>query len=87
MGSHWLNIGPRRHKKVNRSGRICPLCVGRITNADVPVDCFDAFDSDEDAPDPIEDEHHAISNAPVMPPPGKCFQIFFQAVSPLSASS
>ena len=22
--------------------------------------CFDAFDSDEDAPDPIEDEHHAI---------------------------
>ncbi len=30
------------------------------TNPDVPADCFDAFDSDEDAPDPIEDEHHAI---------------------------
>ncbi len=26
----------------------------------VPTNCFDAFDSDEDAPDPIEDEHHAI---------------------------
>ena len=34
------------------------MCVGRITNPDVPADCFD---SDEDAPDPIEDEHHAIS--------------------------
>ena len=36
------------------------MCVGRITNQDVPADCFDAFDSDVDAPDPIEDEHHAI---------------------------
>ena len=27
---------------------------------DVLVDCFDAFDSDEDAPDSIEDEHRAI---------------------------
>ncbi len=25
-----------------------------------PADCYDAFDSDEDAPDPMEDEHHAI---------------------------
>ena len=59
-GSHWLNIETGRHKKVDRSGRICPMCVGRITYSDVPADCFDAFDSDEDAPDPIEDEHHAI---------------------------
>ena len=59
-GSHWLNIETGRHKKVDRSGRICPMCVGRITNSDVPADCFDAFDSDEDALDPIEDEHHAI---------------------------
>ena len=36
------------------------MCVARITNSDVPADCLDAFDSDEDAPDPIEDEHHAI---------------------------
>ena len=50
-----------RHKKVDRSGRICPMCVGKITNPDVLADCFDAFDSDEDAPDPTEDEHPAIS--------------------------
>ena len=59
-GSHWLNIETGRHKKVDRSGRICPMCVGRITNSDVPADCFDAFDSDEDAPDPNRNEHHAI---------------------------
>ena len=49
-GSHWLNIETGRHKKVDRSGRICPMCVGRITNSDVPADCFDSD----------EDEHHAI---------------------------
>ena len=59
-GFHWLNVETGRHKKVDRSGRICPMCVGKITNPDVLADCFDAFDSDEDAPDPIEDEHHAI---------------------------
>ena len=36
------------------------MCVGGITNSDVPADCFDAFDSDQDAPDPIGDEHDAI---------------------------
>ena len=36
------------------------MCVGKTTNPDVLADCFDAFDSDEDGPDPIEDEHHAI---------------------------
>ncbi len=36
------------------------MCVGKITNPDVLADCFEAFDSDEDAPDPTEDEHHAI---------------------------
>ena len=36
------------------------MCVGKITNPDVLADCFDAFYSDEDAPDPIEVEHHAI---------------------------
>ena len=56
-GSHWLNIETGRHKKVDRSGRICPMCVGRITNPDVPAaaDCFDVLDIDQDVPDPIED--------------------------------
>ena len=36
------------------------MCVGKITNPDVLADCFDAFDSDKDAPNLIEDEHHAI---------------------------
>ena len=53
-GSHWLNIETGRHKKVDRLGRICPMCVSKITNPDVL-----AFDPDEDAPD-LEDEHHAI---------------------------
>ena len=60
MGSHWLNIETGHHKKVDKSGRIWPMCVGRITISDLPADCFDAFDSDAGAPDPIEDEHHAI---------------------------
>ena len=37
------------------------MCMGKITNPDVLADCFDAFESDEDAPDPIEDEHHATT--------------------------
>ena len=56
-GVHWLNIETGCHKKVDRSGRTCPMSVGRISNPDAPADCFDA---DEDAPDPIEDEHHAV---------------------------
>jgi len=39
------------------------MCVGRITNPDDPADCFDAFNSDEDAPEPIEDEHYASSES------------------------
>ena len=49
------------------------MCVGRITNPD----CFDAFDFDKDASDPIEDEHHAIVDALIMPPPGKIFKRLF----------
>ena len=58
-----LKIETECHKKVERSGQICLLCVGRITNPDVPVDGFHSAD-DEDAPDPmcIEDElHHGPS--------------------------
>ena len=84
-GSHWLNIETGGHKKVDRSGRICPMCVGRITNPDVP-DCFDAFDSDEDAPDPIEDEHHAIFECSAYATTRQTFSDLFPAMYPLSAS-
>ena len=57
-GSHRLNIETGRHKKTDRSGSICPLCVDRITNLDVPADCFDAFVSRGDASVPMEDEDH-----------------------------
>ncbi len=83
-GAQWLNIVTGRHKKVDRSGRICPMYVGRIIKPDEPADCFYAFDSDEDAPEPIEDEHHAIFKSLGMSPPGKCFQIFSPAMSTVS---
>ena len=82
-GSHWLNFETGHHKKVDRSGRICPMCVGRITNSDFPADCFD---SDEDAPDPIEDEHHAIFECSAYATTRQMFSDLFPAMYPLSAS-
>ncbi len=77
MGSHWLNIETGHHKKVDKSGRIWPMCVGRITISDVSADCFDALDSDEDAPDPIEDEHHAIFECSDYATTRQIFSSFF----------
>ena len=53
------------------------MCVGKITNPDVLADCFDAFDSDEDAPDPIEDEHHAIFESSAYAPTKQMFPDLF----------
>ena len=36
------------------------MCTHRIINLGLPPEEFDAFDSDEERSDPIEDEHHAI---------------------------
>lgn len=36
------------------------MCTHRIINPGLPPEEFDAFDSDEECSDPIEDEHHAI---------------------------
>ena len=47
--------------------------VACITNPDVPADCFDAFDSEEDAPDLIEDEHHAILEWSIYATTGQMF--------------
>ncbi len=58
--SHQHGCHGSWHKKVERSRRFWPMCVGGITNLDLPAHCFDAFDSDEDASHRIEDEHHAI---------------------------
>ena len=59
-GSHWLNIETGRHRKQDRKDRTCPMCTHRIINPGLPPEEFDAFDSDEECSDPIEDEHHAI---------------------------
>ena len=59
-GSHWLNIETGRHRKLDRKDRTCPMCTHRIINPGLPPEQFDAFDSDDDSSDPIEDEHHAI---------------------------
>ena len=61
------------------------MCVGRITNPDVPAGCFDARDSDEDAPVPIEDEHHAIVEGSCSATTRQTFQIILPAMHPLSA--
>ena len=36
------------------------MCNHRVLNLGLPAAQFDSFDSDEDADDPIEDEHHVI---------------------------
>ena len=57
-GSHWLNIETGRHKDIAREDRTCTVCRFRIVNPG--LDHFDAFDSDDEWPDPVEDEQHAI---------------------------
>ena len=51
-----LDRTPQESRQI---GTICLLCVSRSTNPDVPAGRLAAFDSDENAPDPIEDEQHA----------------------------
>ena len=36
------------------------MCQHRIINPGLPAEQFDRFDSDDDSPKPIEDEHHMI---------------------------
>ena len=48
------------------------MCVGSITNPDVPADWFYAFDSDEDDPG-LKLSIMPSLNSLAMPPPGKLF--------------
>ena len=59
-GSHWLNIETGRYTKVPQEERFCSICQRTVRPPGVKY--FDAFDSDsdEERPDPVEDEHHAI---------------------------
>ena len=59
-GSHWLNIEIGRHQGLAREDRTCPMCQHRVVNPGLSAAQFDSFDSDEDGPEPIEDEHHVI---------------------------
>ncbi len=60
----WLgNMGcieTGRHQGIARQDRTCQMCNDRVLNPGLPAAQFDSFDSDEDADDPIEDEHHVI---------------------------
>ena len=57
-GSHWLNVETGRHQGIALESRTCPMCNRHVVNPGIPPAQFDSFDSDEDASDPIEDEHH-----------------------------
>lgn len=65
-GSHWLHIETGRHKNTAKEERSCPLCAKRrvINDQNIPAEQFDSFDSDEEAADPIEDEHHVVLMCP-----------------------
>ena len=44
-----------------RNGEVrYPLCNYRVVNPGLDAAQFDSFDSDDEATDPIEDEHHAL---------------------------
>ena len=52
-------------------------------NPGLPPEEFDAFDSDEECSDPIEDEHHAILIAQLMQMPDSNIVIFSRFILPL----
>ena len=49
-----------RDRQASRENRTCPLCNYQVVNPGLDAAHFDSFDSDDEAADPIEDEHHAI---------------------------
>ncbi len=53
------------------------MCNHRVLNPGLPAAQFDSFDSDEDAADPIEDEHHVIFAGEVYATNGQLFPDFF----------
>lgn len=60
-GSHWLKIETGRHSQLRQEDRTCPVCPFHVEKPEgVPDSHFDSYDSDPEASDPIEDEHHAI---------------------------
>ncbi len=59
-GSHWLNIETGRHQGIARQDRTFQMCNHRVLKPGLPAAQFDTFDSDEDAYDTIEDEHHVM---------------------------
>ncbi len=59
-GSHWQNTENGRHQGIARQDRTCQMCNHRVSSPGLSAAQLDSFDSDEDADDPIEDEHHVI---------------------------
>ena len=59
-GSHWLNIETGRYTGTARNDRKCPMCPEKITNPGIPAQHFDAFDTEEEACEAVEDEHHML---------------------------
>ena len=78
-GSHKINIETGRHRKQDRKDRRCPMCTHRIINLGLPPEEFDAFDSDEERSDPIEDEHHAIFDCSAYADARRQYRDLFQS--------
>ena len=76
-GSHWLNVERGRFRKIEHDKRTCAMCVHKVTNPGLPPEYFDSFDSDEDAPDPVEDELHAIFHCSAYNSTRSRFQTIF----------
>ena len=49
-------------KKLKRQERTCLMF--KLNNPLLPAEQWDAFDSDDDSDEPVQDEHHAICDCP-----------------------
>ena len=72
-----FDIETGRHQGTTRENRTCPLCNYRVVNPGLDAAQFDSFDSDDEATDPIEDEHHAIFACSGYVYAGQLFQDLF----------
>lgn len=55
------------------------MCAFKLNDPGLPAELWDAFDSDDESEEPIEDEHHAIFGCPGYMYAREQFQDLFQS--------